>query len=67
VARISAGKPRNWDFLRVKASISIRISSDASVVYRAFYPVGKEAFFCGRNRPWPEPGHLTPSNEEIKN
>ena len=67
LARISAGQPINWDILRVKPSANIHISSDVSAVHRAFYPVSKEAFFCGGNRPWPEPDHLNPSNEEIKN
>lgn len=66
MVKVSAGQKRNWDFLRIRPSASIRISSDISVVYRIFYPVCKEAFFCGGNSPWPKPDHLTPSNEDIK-
>ena len=64
---ISAGQPINLDILCVKPSASIHESSYVSVVYKAFYSVGKEAFICERNRPWPESDHLTPPDEEIKN
>ena len=67
MARISAGEPRNCDFLRVKPSASILISSDVSVIYRFFYPFVKETFFSGGNRPWPKFDHLTPTSEEVKN
>ena len=65
MAGISAGQQRIWDFLRVIPSASIRISSDASVVYRIFYSVCKGTFFCGGNSPWSEPDQLISSNEEI--